>query len=102
MCGRLLLSAAILARWWQPVASVEALNLLYPAMCTVSYRHIAMASETASKLGTFFTVVLFAVALAAAGVIRSEYSSDGGIHEDPQFPEGRQTTLTGSCTRQHH
>ena len=76
---RLLLLVAIRAQWQQPVASVEALDLLYWAMHAVLYRRIAMARETASKLGTFFIVVLFAVALAAAGVIRSKYSSNRGI-----------------------
>jgi hypothetical protein len=76
---RLLLSVAIPARWQRPVASIKALNLLYWAMRTVSYWCIAMARETASKLGTFFIVVLFAVALAAAGAIQSKYSSIGGI-----------------------
>ncbi len=76
---RLLLSVALRARWQRPVASIEALNLLYWAMRAVLYRRIAMARETASKLGTFFIVVLFAVALAAAGAIQSKYSSIGGI-----------------------
>ena len=57
-----LLSVAILARWWWPVLSVEAVNLLYWVMCMLLYRCIAMASKT-----------------AAAGVIRSKYSFDGGI-----------------------
>jgi hypothetical protein len=48
-------------------------------MHAVLYRRITMARETASKLGTFFIVVLFAVTLAAAGAIQSEYSSNGGI-----------------------
>jgi hypothetical protein len=38
-----------------------------------------MAIKMVSKVDTFCTFVLFAVALAAAGVIRSEYSPDGGI-----------------------
>jgi hypothetical protein len=76
---QLLLLVAIRAQQRQPVASVEALNLLYWAMRAVSYWRITMARETASKLGTFFIVVLFAVALATAGVIRSKYSSNGGI-----------------------
>jgi hypothetical protein len=76
---RLLLLVAIRARWRQPAASVEALNLLYRAMRVVMYRRIAMARETASKLGTFFSVVLFAVTLAATGAIQSKYSSIGGI-----------------------
>jgi hypothetical protein len=76
---QLQLSVAIRTRWWQPVASVKALSLLNWAMHVVSYRCIAMARETASKLGTFFIVVLFAVTLAAARAIQSEYSSNGGI-----------------------
>jgi hypothetical protein len=44
----------VLARWWHPVASSEALDLLYWAMCSVSYHRIAMAMETASKVGVLF------------------------------------------------
>ncbi len=45
----------------------------------ILYRRIAMASKMTRKLGTFFIVVLFAVALAAlAGAIQSKYSSNGG------------------------
>jgi hypothetical protein len=76
---QLLLLIAIRAQCQQPVASVEALNLLYWAMHAVLYRRIAMARETASKLGKFFIVVLFAVTLATAGAIWSKYSSNGGI-----------------------
>jgi hypothetical protein len=79
MHDQLLLSAAILTQWRGPVSSAKALHLLYRAMCVVLYLRIAMAGKTARKLGTFFIVVLFAVALAAARVIRSEYSSNGGI-----------------------
>jgi hypothetical protein len=38
-----------------------------------------MAIETARECGTFFIVVLFAVAQAAAGAIRCEYSPHGSI-----------------------
>jgi hypothetical protein len=51
MCGRLLLSAAILAWWWQPVASVVALNLLYWVMRLVLYQGIAMAIKTTRECG---------------------------------------------------
>jgi hypothetical protein len=44
----------VLTQWWHPVASSEALNLLYWAMHAVSYRHIAMAIKTASKVGVLF------------------------------------------------
>ncbi len=54
MCDWLLLLAAILARWWRPVAFIEALHLLYWAMCLVSYRYITMAIKTAKERGAFF------------------------------------------------
>jgi hypothetical protein len=41
-------------------------------MHAVFYRRTAAAIKMASLFGTFFVVVLFAVALAAAGVIRSK------------------------------
>jgi hypothetical protein len=51
---RLQLSAAILAQWWWPVTSIEALDHLYWEMCTVSYRRISAAVKMASNYGTFF------------------------------------------------
>jgi hypothetical protein len=66
------LSATILARWRHLVASNKALNLFYRAMCAVLYRRTAMAIKMASLLGTFFVIVSFAVALVAAGAIRSK------------------------------
>jgi hypothetical protein len=53
------------------VASSEALDLLYWAMGAVLYRHTAVAIKMASFLVYYFVVVSFAVALAAAGAIRS-------------------------------
>ncbi len=50
---RFILSAAILARWRQPVASGVALVPLHWAMCLVSYRRTATASETAGKHDAF-------------------------------------------------
>jgi hypothetical protein len=67
-----LLLPTILAQWHQPVASVVALDSLYWAMCAVLYRRTAAAIKMASLFGTFFTVVSFAIALAATGVIWSE------------------------------
>ena len=49
----------ILARWWRPVASSEALSLLHWAMRMVAYRCIAMAIKTASKVGVFVYCCLF-------------------------------------------
>jgi hypothetical protein len=69
---RLQLLAAILTWWQRLVASNKALNLLYRAMHAVLYRRTAAAIKMASLLVTFFVVVLFAVALVAAGAIRSK------------------------------
>jgi hypothetical protein len=74
-----LILATILARWQQPTSSVEALNLLYWAMRVAFYQRITIASKPASKLGTFFIVVLFAVTLAAAEAIWCEYTTNGVI-----------------------
>ncbi len=41
------------------MASNKALNLPYRAMCTVTYRRIAMAIETASFLGVLVECCLF-------------------------------------------
>jgi hypothetical protein len=72
MHDKLHLLAAILARWWCPVASTKALDLLYWAICVVLYRCTAAATKMASKFGPFFVIVSFAVALVAAGVIWRE------------------------------
>jgi hypothetical protein len=70
--NRLMLSERVLDRWWRLVAFMKATNLLHHSMRAVLYRRIAMAIETASKVGSFCIVVPSAVALAAAGAIRSE------------------------------
>jgi len=62
----------VLARWQRLVAFMKATNLLHRAMRTVSYRRIATAIKMASKVGTRCIGVSFAVALAAAGAIRSK------------------------------
>ncbi len=49
-----MLSEQVLAQWWHPVASSEALNHLYWEMCAVSCRYIAMAIKTASIVGVLF------------------------------------------------
>jgi hypothetical protein len=54
MHDQMLLLAAILAQWWRPVASSEALDLLYWVMCAVLYWCTATAIEMASKVGAFF------------------------------------------------
>ena len=67
-----MLSEQVLAQWWQPVASIEALDLLHWAMHAVLYRHIVVVIKTASKVGIFFDCCWFAVALGAAGAIWSK------------------------------
>ncbi len=53
---RFILSAAILTRWRQPVASGVALVPLHRAMRLVLYRRTATASVTAGKYGALFVV----------------------------------------------
>jgi hypothetical protein len=52
--SNLLISAAILALWQQPVAFSEALDLLNWAMHGAMYRCIVMAIKTTRKVGVFF------------------------------------------------
>ncbi len=54
------LSEQVLAWWWHPVTSSEALDLLYQAMCAVLYQRTAAAIKTASFLGVFVDCCLFA------------------------------------------
>jgi hypothetical protein len=65
------LSAPILAQWQHVVTSNKALNLLYQAMHAVLYRRSTAAIKMAIFC-IFFVIVSFAVALAAAGAIRSK------------------------------
>jgi hypothetical protein len=44
-------------QWRHPVASSEALDVLYWAMCPALYRCIAMAIKIASNLPAFFVAV---------------------------------------------
>ncbi len=55
-----MLSDIILAQWWHPVASSEALDLLHRAMHAVTYLRIAMAIKTASFVDVFVDCRLFA------------------------------------------
>jgi hypothetical protein len=57
---RFMLLDIILAQWWYPVASSEALDLLHWVMRAVMYRHIAMAIKMATFLGVFVDCCLFA------------------------------------------
>jgi hypothetical protein len=50
-------TAQTLARWRHPVASNEALDMLYREMRPASYRCIAMAIEIAIDLPAFFVAV---------------------------------------------
>ncbi len=53
--GRRWDTAQALARWWHPVASSVAPDVLHRAMCIVSYRCIAMAIKTASNPPVFLS-----------------------------------------------
>jgi hypothetical protein len=64
--------AAILTKWRHPLASTKALSLFYWAMHAVLYRRTSVDIKMARKVGPFFVVVLFAVALASAGAIGSK------------------------------
>jgi hypothetical protein len=57
---QLMLSEQVLARWWHPVASIEALDLLHWAMHGSLYRRIAMAIKLAGFAGVFVDSCLFA------------------------------------------
>ena len=68
-----MLSERILAQWWHPVDSCEALDLLHLAIHAILNHHIAMAIEIASNVvHVFFIVVLLIVILVAIGAIYSE------------------------------
>jgi hypothetical protein len=51
-------TAQAIDRWQHPVASSEALDVLYWAMCPASYRRIAMATEIASNLPVFLLLLI--------------------------------------------
>jgi hypothetical protein len=55
-----LLFDIILTRWWRPVASSKALDLLYWAMHVVSYWCTTAAMNMATFLGVFVYCCLFA------------------------------------------
>ncbi len=57
---RTMLLGVILTRWRQPVASIEALDLLHWVMCKVMYRRIAMAIKMAIFACVFVDCCLYA------------------------------------------
>ena len=76
------LSPAILAKWWQLVASVVALDPLHWAMCLVSYWHITMASKMACKYGAIF-VFFWHATRQSSGLIQRKSS---GFKWSPEPP----------------
>ncbi len=56
----IMLSGIILAQWRRPVASSEALDLLYRGMHAVTYQRIAMAIKMASFAGVFIDNCVYA------------------------------------------
>ena len=67
-----IISERVLAQWQHLVAFIKDMELPHWSMHTVLYPRIVMAIKMVSKVDTFCIVVLFAVALAATGAIRSE------------------------------
>jgi hypothetical protein len=83
------ISAAILARRRQPVASGIALDPLRRSMRLVMYRHTDRARETADKYDTFLYFFYGIQTRRPSGAIRPEYSPDGGVqwlHVKPWTP----------------
>jgi hypothetical protein len=58
---------------------MKTMNLLHRGMHAVLYRRTATTIKMANKVGTFCIVVLFPVALAAVGAIRSKKPSNGSV-----------------------
>ncbi len=56
----------IIARWWRPVATRVALDLLYWAMRSALYRLSRMAIEMAREAGAFFSVINFMSCITVA------------------------------------
>jgi hypothetical protein len=54
--------AQTLARWWHPVTSSEALDVLHWVMCPALHQRIPMVIEIASEFPAFFCIVNFVVA----------------------------------------
>jgi hypothetical protein len=73
------ISAAILARRRQPVASGIALDPLRWSMGLVTYRRTDRASETADKYGSFSFFFYGIRTRRPSGAIQPEYSPDGGV-----------------------
>ena len=70
---RLMQLEQVLAQWWCFVAFRKAMNLLHWVMRAIVLAwRTTMAIEMTRKVGTFNIIFLFAVALVAAGVIRSK------------------------------
>ena len=55
--------AQALAQWWHPVASSEALDVLYRAMCPASHCHIRMVVEIVVELPAFIVMSISLLAI---------------------------------------
>jgi hypothetical protein len=51
----------LVTRWWQPVASGIAMDILHQAMHFISHRRTAMAIEMAGRQGDLFSIVDFII-----------------------------------------
>jgi hypothetical protein len=74
-----MLLGIIIAHWQRPVASSEALDLLYLWMRVVMYQRIAMAIKMAALQVYLLIVVCMPVTLVAAGAIRSKWEPNAVV-----------------------
>jgi hypothetical protein len=58
--------AQLLAKWQHPVASSEALDVLYWAMCSTLHRIVPVAIEIASDFPAFFVLLIFLLPISVA------------------------------------
>jgi len=96
------ISAAILSRRRQPVASEIALDPLRRSMRLVTYRRTDRASETTCKYDTFLSFLFGIRPRRPSGAIRSEYSPDGGVQWLRAKPWTPSIGQCRRCVPAHH
>ena len=78
-CGK------IIALWWHPAASREALDFLYQAMCTALCQRIAMVLEQPAKKVGFLTPKLMTIAFAGRIALAHLYGHLKGLQRSCIF-----------------
>ncbi len=103
----IMLSGIILTRWWRPVASSEALNLLHWAMHAVMYRRIASHGHQNGQLCRCICWLLFVCLLPWQPLGRYGASSclmpaSSGFWNSPRHaPSGDAICIAPACRRGH-